>query len=390
MRVLHVIPVMDPQTGGPPPVVAAVCRGLRARGVEAEIACYSGWPGDGAMQRVTTLLAGEVPVIDLGPLSRGEVLTSASARRVLRGEIGRFDLVHLHGVWDPVLLAAYRLAKAAGVPHVFSTHGTLESVAVARKPWRKELFWRLGWGGLVQQAAAVQDYRPGPIEVLGRHVRPKVWEIANGTEVGPLRTREETRGAWEKVLGRCPSLRGLGVALYVGRVAPEKGLEVLVGAVREMRAAGRWPAARGVMIAGPDYGVRASLEAMGVEGVAFAGALYGEEKAAALAHAEAFVQPSRGEGFSMAILEGMAAGLPAVITDKCHFPRAAAAGAAIEVPAGQTTPLGEALVRVLSEPDAAREMGRRGRALVEAEYTWERIVGRYVEMYESAAGRGAA
>ena len=59
--------------------------------------------------------------------------------------------------------------------------------------------------------------------------------------------------------------------------------------------------------------------------------LTGSFKYAALAAAKIYVAPSYSEGFSMSVLEGMASGLPCVITTGCNFPEAAKANAAYVV-----------------------------------------------------------
>ena len=106
--------------------------------------------------------------------------------------------------------------------------------------------------------------------------------------------------------------------------------------------------------------------------------------------ADAFVLPSYSEGFSMAILEALACRLPALITTACHFPELASAdgGIVVEPTAADVT----AGLRSLLERSPAERagLGRRGRALVEAHYTWDRQADRLAAVYRWAAGGGPA
>ena len=95
-----------------------------------------------------------------------------------------------------------------------------------------------------------------------------------------------------------------------------------------------------------------------------------------------FVLPSYSEGFSVAVLEALAAGRPVVITHNCNFPEVAACGAGfvVDPEVGQVS---DALASILDQPELASQMGARARTLVEEGYTWDRVAGLFAEMYRS-------
>jgi glycosyltransferase involved in cell wall biosynthesis len=109
--------------------------------------------------------------------------------------------------------------------------------------------------------------------------------------------------------------------------------------------------------------------------------LTGDLKQSALAMADVYVSPSYSEGFSMSILEGMAAGLPCVITTTCNFPEAATAQAALVVPPAKET-LSTALIELLRKPEEAKKMGERANSLVAENYTWQIVAYRLIKEYE--------
>ncbi len=92
--------------------------------------------------------------------------------------------------------------------------------------------------------------------------------------------------------------------------------------------------------------------------------------AAHLRSADAFVLPSRSEGFSNVLIEAMAASLPVVATDVGGNAEAVDNGVSgWIVPAEDPAALAEALCNLLSDPARAREMGRAGRRLAEQRFT---------------------
>ena len=80
----------------------------------------------------------------------------------------------------------------------------------------------------------------------------------------------------------------------------------------------------------------------------FTGLLTGEDKLAALAAADLFALPAVGEGFSMAVLEAMACGLPVLLTPGCNFPEVVDAGAGMVV-AREVPALSEGLRALLTD-----------------------------------------
>jgi glycosyltransferase involved in cell wall biosynthesis len=108
--------------------------------------------------------------------------------------------------------------------------------------------------------------------------------------------------------------------------------------------------------------------------------LTGSLKYAALAAASLYVAPSYSEGFSVSVLEGMAAKLPCIITTGCNFPEAAAAGAAhvVDIDADK---ISNALIECLQNPLQAKEMGARACQLVLDKYTWKQIAVQMQQVY---------
>jgi glycosyltransferase involved in cell wall biosynthesis len=102
-----------------------------------------------------------------------------------------------------------------------------------------------------------------------------------------------------------------------------------------------------------------------------------------LKHADLLVHPSWAEGFPNAVLEAMCAGKPVVATRVGGCPELVSAATGVLVEPRQPGELAQAIEEVLSNPARAQEMGRAGRAVVEARYSLDRMSDTMQSLYES-------
>ncbi len=170
-------------------------------------------------------------------------------------------------------------------------------------------------------------------------------------------------------------------AVFVGRLAPEKGLRTLIDAWPIVRRT--HPTAQLTLIGeGPD---RSPLEAQIARlGLADAVELPGASPSptALLAAADLFVLPSREEGMSIALLEAMAMGIPLVATaipgnlklvaDEVHGRLA---------PPDDPEGLARAIVAQWTDPEAARRMGREARARVIERYSIAAVARAHLDLF---------
>ena len=183
-----------------------------------------------------------------------------------------------------------------------------------------------------------------------------------------------------------PDLKGKKRALFMGRLWPEKGVDLLVSAWADVSKSHKdWV----LVLAGPDYrgyesALRNAVRKAGLERtVKLVGMIEGPTKEAFLAGSDVFVLPSRSEGFSMSILEALGAGLPVIYTRECNCPEVSSTGAGIEIENNRGS-LTKALNVLLSSTESDRSsMGAKGRRLVSERYTWETISSSFADLYRS-------
>ena len=125
----------------------------------------------------------------------------------------------------------------------------------------------------------------------------------------------------------------------------------------------------------------------------FTGALNDDEKWAAYGRADVFVLPTYSENFGIVVAEALWAGVPVITTHGTPWKdlEDRKCGKWIDLPEEGSNPSAwPALVMALEEmmslsDDERRQMGERGRRLVEEKYTWAAVVKAMVKGYEEAA-----
>jgi glycosyltransferase involved in cell wall biosynthesis len=183
---------------------------------------------------------------------------------------------------------------------------------------------------------------------------------------------------------RVPGSAGRPVALFLSRLDPKKGLDLLLAAFA--RARSRRPDLVLVIAGSGDAGferdIRRDAIRLGLgDSVYWAGFLSGPEKLAALTDADLFVLPSYSENFGVAAVEAMAAGLPVVISDRVGIYReVAAAGAGLVVPC-QEEAVADAVLRLAGDSALRGELGARGRDLARRRFSIVAMTDNLVGMY---------
>jgi glycosyltransferase-like protein len=212
--------------------------------------------------------------------------------------------------------------------------------------------------------------------------------VSNGVDTEryrPARDAAERRAARDAI-----GLDGRLAILTVGGIEPRKGSLTLLEAFAAARDA--LPDRRPVLlVAGGatlfDYRdeierFHARAAALGLNGdLRVLGPVEDAELEALYRAADVFALPSTKEGFGLAVLEALAAELPAVVSDLDVFRGFLCDGdSALLAPAGDPDALAGALVRVAREPDLADRLRAGGRAVV-ARHTWARAAEAHEAVY---------
>lgn len=374
MKVLHVVASINRDVGGVARSVPALADAQCAAGIDACVASLD-YRRHGPMLLPVRATHHERLA---GPLTRWFRGWSPAFAGSLSRLAADSAIVHNHGLW----MQPNRDARIAAVRHrrplVVSLRGMLEPWSRQRSRGRKALAWwaferrNLGSAALVHATSAMEV--AAAHSVLGP--RP-VALLPNGVEVPATIDAAESRAR----LGHLPAPR---VALFLSRLHPKKGLELLLDAWAAVAAeASDWCLA----IAGagaPDY--RAALEArvrrLGLDRrVCFLGAVDGMLRSDLLAGAQLHLLPTFSENFGNSVAESLAHGCPVITTTAAPWQGLVAHRAGWWI-APEPAAVESALETALSTPAAElRAMGERGRQWMQYEFAWDALGRRWRETY---------
>jgi len=243
--------------------------------------------------------------------------------KAINQNIHKFDIIHIHEIWHYSNYIAGRAAKGSGKPYVVTVHGALDPWCLNYKSFKKKIYASLIQKHILKEASAIHAITNEEVRQIKNFVNNKnIIMIPNGInpeDFMDLPSRKEL----EKLY---PKLKGKKIILFMGRIHPKKGLDLLAKAFRRI---GRERDDVYLLIAGPDNvdykeKIEKILKEEGVlDKVIFTGMLKDRKKLVALGGSDIFILPSYSEGFSMAILEAMISKLPVIITHQCNFPEVA-------------------------------------------------------------------
>jgi glycosyltransferase involved in cell wall biosynthesis len=389
MRVLHVIASLGAGSGGPTAALRGLAPAQAAQGDSVTVLSVNldgpPWqPAALAPGRLTLRQAGVTWEYFPGRFPR-RWLRSPALAAALPAAVAAADAIEIHGLYHHPLIAAARTCRRLGKPYVLRPLGILDPVIQRRRRWRKQLAGLLGGRALLRGAALIHCTSEAEAAIARPWIgdRP-VAVVPHGVTPAPPPDAAELARARALWLGEAAG----PVLLFLGRLTPKKGLGTLVATLPPLAA--RWPGLR-LLVAGKDEGEAAPAAALAARlgigrHIVFAGQLDAAAKGAALALANLFVLPSQSENFGLAVVEALAAGVPAVIAPGVAIAaELAASGAALVVPA-EPAALADALARLLAAPEQQAALAAAGRRAA-AGYSWERAAATLSGHYARLAAR---
>lgn len=320
LRILHAIASVNPAIGGPLEGVRQISKINHGFGHQPEILSLDS-PSEPWVRKL------EYKVHAMGP---GYTAYGYCPRLVpwLREHAKDYDVVIVNGIWGYNCFGVWRALRGTSVPYYVYTHGMLDPWFKYRYPWKhakKWLFWPWAVFPVLRDARGV--FFTCEEE---RYLARKSFWLYDCNEIvvnyGTPGVPDETKDYGEAFLDRHPELRPFRRFVFLGRVHPKKGPDIIIKAIAYLKKEGLWDSgSMKLVMAGPadgDYAdkLKALSQSEGVvQDIVWTGMLVGDEKWGALQCSEAFLLPSHQENFGIAVAESLSVGVPVLISKSVNI-----------------------------------------------------------------------
>lgn len=382
MKFLHIIRSLDPRLGGPIEALGQLTRAMRAIGHQTEVVTLDS-------PRAPWVRAFGALTHGLGP-SAGSYGYSPCFVPWLRQHASDYDAIFVRGLWQYHSFGTWCALHGSKFKYFVFTHGMLDPWSKRRYPIKhikKWLYWPWAEYRVLRDAQAVlftsEDER-----MLARR---SFWLYRCREAVVSYGTAEPSGDPEAQkliFLERHPELSGKRLLLFMSRIHPKKGCDLLIRAfARVLGCDSNWR----VVMAGPDQiGWREKLidltRTLGVaDRVCWTGMLTGDLKWGLLRSAEVLALPSHSENFGIVVAEALACGLPVLISNRVNIWREIVEDKA-GIVASDTLEGTEGLIRswIDLSADDRSQMGERARQCFFNRFEIRKAASALVELVSSA------
>ncbi|MBD0335138.1 MAG: glycosyltransferase [Cyanobacteria bacterium Co-bin13] len=388
LRVLQIVPSISLIYGGPSQMVRGLSAALTRSGAEVTVLTTDS-NGDSGQPPLDVPL--NTPLSEDGYTVRYFRCAPFRRYKFSLGLLGwlaqnaqHYDIAHIHALFSPVSTAAATVSRWRNLPYLLRPLGTLDRADLTKKRRFKQIYGKLLERPNLAGAAAVHFTSPLEANVSHRFgAKTRDLVIPLGVNP-PLDIAKDRAEAVCQQLGIPPDRPRL---LYLSRLDPKKGLDLLIPALEQLVREG---IEFHLVLAGsnpqdPAYERQVCdriTQSPLARHTTFTGFVTGEAKAALLKSADCFVLPSYYENFGIAVVEAMMAGLPVVISQGVYIWEGIAQSQSGWVCDLSTESLSAVLREALSSARLRQARGRNARQFAMENYGWDAIAQQTLAAYE--------
>ncbi|MFB2975437.1 hormogonium polysaccharide biosynthesis glycosyltransferase HpsP [Microseira sp. BLCC-F43] len=379
MRILQIVPSISLVYGGPSQMVLGLSAALARAGVEVTVLTTDSngdtgqAPLDVPLYHPVEQDGYQVRYFRCSPFRRYKF--SLDLLRWLYQHAKEFDLAHIHALFSPVSSFAATVARSRHLPYILRPLGTLDPADLQKKRQLKQIYAALLEKPNIAGAAAIHFTSLQEAKVSERFgVSTKDLVIPLGVTPSPTLNKGELQSK-------------IPIVLYMSRIDPKKGLNLLLPALENLLAEGF---KFHFVLAGGNpqdqaYEAKIKAQVQGsplVEHTTITGFVTGDRKTNFLQQADLFVLPSYYENFGIAVAEAMASGTPVVISDGVYIWQDVQQAEAGWIASLTLESLMKALRLALSNAEERRLRGERAKEYALRHYSWDAIAQQTIGAYQ--------
>lgn len=371
MKILQIVPCLGVNSGGPSRSVYELTRGLRERGVNAEIATQN---------YLTNPNLFDEEWIDALPVNKVKPFEyNAEFKALLNGKImlEKFQLFHINSIYSYPTFIAASLARKAGLPYIIAPRGSLyQDTIEASSKWKKRLFNSLFLKKQLNYANAVHTTCKEEMEVIRQMgITSPIAIIPNSIKL----PQEKPAIISPSKLKVC----------YLGRINAKKNIKGLVEAWHYSGLSNNQNAE--LIIIGAAQlekekvyleGIRKMQSELSIGNILWAGSRTGTAKEELLRNSSYLIMPSFSENFGMVVPEALQYGVPVIASKGTPWQvleeRNCGWWTDIDVES-----LANSLKNILAISEEERlQMGKRGQQLVWEKFSTVSVCKMQIQLYE--------
>ncbi len=387
MRVLQIVPSISLIYGGPSQMVLGLSSALARQGVEVTILTTDS-NGDTGQEPLDVPL--NTPIEQDGykiiyfrcvPFRRYKF--SVDLLKWLNLHAATFNLAHIHALFSPVSSVAATICRRQKVPYILRPLGTLDPADLRKKRQLKQLYAAILERANLAGAAAIHFTSLQEAKVserFGVSTRDLVIPL------GVIPPQSSLFKGGSEVRQQFGIPLDVPLVLFMSRIDPKKGLNLLLPALEGLLAEGLnfHFVLAGTNPQDPNYEekIKSQIQTSPLRShTTITGFVTGELKSALLQAADLFVLPSYYENFGIAVAEAMAAGTPVLISDQVHICQEVRDSESGWVGATDVSDLTKLLRIALQNPSERQRRGLYAKEYALKNYSWDAIALQTIEAY---------
>ena len=386
MRILQIVPSISLIYGGPSQMVLGLSEALARQEAEVTILTTdsNGDTGQAPLEvpldRPVEQHGYQIRYFRCSPFRRYKF--SLGLLQWLWQNAPDYDVAHIHALFSPVSSGAATVARSRQLPYLLRPLGTLDPADLKKKQQLKKIYAALLERPNLAGSAGIHFTSPQEAKVSERFgTTPPDYIIPLGVKLPQIPPPGKAREKWG-----IP--QDLPIVLFMSRIDPKKGLDLLIPALEKLLQQGEkfHFVLAGTNPQDPNFETQIQQQIQNSplnSCTTITGFVTGELKAQLLRDADIFTLPSYYENFGIAVAEALAYGVPVVISDQVHIWEDIAQANGGWICHCEVESLTQSLQMALQQPQERQQRGQNAQQLAQEKYSWEAIARQTLEVYQA-------